>query len=96
MLQRSLDPDEDDPVIEGVHVERDDQRYSGYGSIVRFVLYRGNALMELDDQLAAALDAPDHCREVTLGFSSNDAALAELRGGPARLFTGCECFADQT
>jgi len=95
MLQRSIDPDEDEPGIDGVHVERDDQRFSGYGGIVRFVLRRDRVLMDLDERIGRALGGQDVWRQVTIRFQVDDLEFAMLREGLGRLFVDCACFVDQ-
>ncbi len=85
ILQRSVDPDEDEPGISGVYVERDDQRFAAYGGIVRFVLRRDQALIELDNRAGGTLGHPDVWREVALRFSIDDVHFTVLRGGLERV-----------
>lgn len=96
MFQRSLDPDEDGPGIDGVYVERDGQGFGGYGGIVRFVLHRDRAVMELDDRIGRALGRPDVWHEVTIHLTVDGSTFEVLRSGLARVFVGCGCFIDQS
>jgi len=91
-----LDPDEDTPGIDGVYVERDDQRFCGYGGIVRFVLHRDRALLELDERIGRALGGQDLWGQVTFHFQLDDFTFALLREGLGRLFVDCSCFVDQS
>ncbi len=95
-LQRILESDEDTPGIDGVYVERDDQRFCGYGGIVRFVLHRDRALVELDERIGQALGGQDLWTEVTFRFEIDDTTFALLREGLGRLFVECACFVDQS
>ena len=95
-LQRSLDPDEDTPGIDGVYVERDDQRFSGYGGIVRFVLHRDRALVELDERIGRALGGQELWGQATFRFQIDDFTFALLHEGLGRLFVDCSCFVDQS
>ena len=94
-LQRSLDPDEDEPGIDGVYVERDDPRFCGYGGIVRFVLQRDRVLMDLDERIGRALGDQDVWSQGTILFQVDDLEFAMLREGLGRLFVDCACFVDQ-
>ncbi len=96
MLQCNLDPDEDEPGIDGIYTERDDQRFCGSGSIVRFVLHRDWARAELDERIGRALGGHDVWHQVTIRFQIDDITFALLRQGLRRLFAGCACFVDQS
>ena len=96
MLQRSLDPDEDEPGIDGVYVERDDQEFCGYGGIVRYVLQRDRALVELDERMGRALGGEEVWRHVTIRFQIDDSMFGLLREQLGRLFVDCACFVDQS
>ena len=96
ILQRSLDPDEDEPGIAGVYVERDDQGSSGYGGIVQFVLHRDQVLLELDEQIGRALGGADAWRRVTIRFAVDDSAFESLRSALVRVFADCGCFVDRS
>ncbi len=93
-LQRSLDPGEDTSGIDGVYVERDDQRFCGYGGIVRFVLHRNRALVELDERIERALGGQDVWDQVTFRLEIGDTIFALLQEGLGRLFVDCACFVD--
>ncbi len=96
LLQRSLDGDEDEPGIDGVYIERDDQRLSGYGGITRFVLQRDQVLVELDEPTGLALGDQDAWHQLTIRFQVEDMMFTMLRAGLGRLFVDCACFADQS
>jgi hypothetical protein len=84
LLQRSLDPHDDD----GVYVERDGQQYSGYGTVDACTLARHQIDFTLDRALADALAIP---QSFAIKFRCTDAAFEELRAGLPRIFAGTAC-----
>ncbi len=96
LLQRSLDSDEDEPGIDGVYVERDDQVFCGYGGIVRYVLRRDRALVELDERMGRALGGEEVWHHVTIRFQLDDSMFGLLHEQLGRLFVDCACFVDQS
>jgi hypothetical protein len=93
MLQRAHEFGEEDVALgmDGVYIERDDQRYSAYGGITRLELHRDHALITLDSVTARKLgDDP----EIEVRFDLEHRQFTELRAGLAEIFRGFGCFTD--
>ena len=84
MLQRSLDPSDDD----GVYLERDGQQFGGYGDIKTCTLTRQQLELALDPCLAEAVELP---RQLAIRFSCDEAVFQMLRAALPRIFSGTSC-----
>lgn len=85
MLQRALDPEDD----EGVYLERDDQSRSSYGNVYSCTLTRDAIALVLDPRLAVAIDVPP---AFAVQFHCADTTFEVLRAGLGRLFAGTNCM----
>jgi Immunity protein 10 len=92
-LQRAYEFDEQDVALgmDSYHVEKDDQKYSAYGGILRFQLHRDRALISLDTKTARKLDGEP---ELEIRFDLGDEQFEDLRAGLTAVFKGFDCFAD--
>ena len=84
LLQRSLDPENDD----GVYVERDGQQYSTYGTIHSCSLTRRQISFILTPPLAEALELP---ADFAIRFACPNDVYDRLRVALQRMFVGTGC-----
>jgi len=84
MLQRGLDPTDDD----GVYLEHTDQAYGTYGQVLSCSLSSGRIEVTVDEATARSLGT-----EATFAveFSCDHPSLLRLRSGIERIFAGTDC-----
>jgi hypothetical protein len=84
MLQRSLDPADDD----GVYMEHTDQAYGTYGEVASCSLSSNRIEIAVDEATAEHLGT-----DQTFGveFSCDDSALMRIRSGLEKIFCGTGC-----
>jgi hypothetical protein len=93
LVQRSADPDEDEPGIAGVYVEIPPQRHAAYGGISSAVLARRSFEIRFTSEGAAEMGGYS---AVIARFDVDDKAFAEIREGLRFVFRGCSVFEERT
>jgi hypothetical protein len=84
MLQRSVDPDDED----GVYLEHTDQAYGTYGKVLSCSLSSGRIEIAVDEETAEHLGTEP---AFAVEFSCDDACLVRLRSGLETIFAGTGC-----
>jgi len=84
MLQRGLDPEDDD----GVYLERDDQAYGSYGRVESFSLSRGRIEVTVDDATAASLGTE---ARFAVDLWCDEERSLRLQDALERIFAGTDC-----
>jgi hypothetical protein len=84
MLQRSVDPADDD----GVYLEHTDQAYGTYGKVLACSLSSNRIELAVDEETAEQLGTET---SFTVEFSCDDASLVRIRSGLERIFSGTGC-----
>lgn len=85
ILQRGLDPEDDD----GVYLEHTDQAYGRYGTVLSCSLLPGRMEMTIDKSTAAGLRT---AATFAVEFSCDLASLHRLQMGLERIFAGTGCL----
>jgi Immunity protein 10 len=84
MLQRGLDPADDD----GVYLEHTDQACGTYGSVASCSLSSGRIEITVDEVTAEHLGTEP---AFAVEFSCDDATLRKIRTGLEKVFSGTGC-----
>lgn len=94
MFQRAHQFDEQDVRLgmDKVHVERNDQGYSGYGGIERVSLFPDHLHLRFDERGSSFMGMPT----MSVFFDFDGQTLKTLRDGLAACFEGFQCHCDET
>ena len=84
MLQRSLDPDDDD----GVYLEHTDQAYGSYAKVSSCILYGEHIELTVDRRAAKTLETDTN---FAVEFKYDEAMRHRLAAGLQRIFAGTAC-----
>jgi hypothetical protein len=84
ILQRGLDPDDED----GVYLEHTDQACGTYGQVSTCALSAGRLELTVDDETAERLGTDT---TFAVEFTRDRSALQRLQSGLARIFSGTAC-----
>jgi hypothetical protein len=93
MLQRAYIDDEQDISLgmNTYHVERNDQRWSGYGGIRTFELFRDRVIVTFTEKGAIEMG---NVSSVEITFQVGAREFAELKERLERIFAGTSCLID--
>ena len=91
-LQRSFEDDEQDVALgmNTYHVERNDQRWSGYGGIKKLELKRDRVRIEFTSEGARELG---NVAEMEVTFKIGEHELCKLMDRLEKIFAGTSCLA---
>jgi hypothetical protein len=84
MLQRMLDPNDDD----GVYLEHNDQGYGTNGKVLSCRLSQNRIEIEVDDVTAQRLRTEP---AFAIEFSCDEASWRQLQTGVEQIFSGTDC-----
>jgi Immunity protein 10 len=87
-LQRGFEDDEQDVALgmDTYHVERNDQKWSGYGEIAAFELKRDRVKVRFSAKGAARMGAT----EIEVSFQIDDDEYSELKDRLGKIFEGAD------
>ena len=91
LVQRGLDPDEDEPGLAGLYVEIPPQRYAMYGGIERATLSRHSFEIHFSREGAEAMGGYPALRA---RFDLDGKQFEEVREALRFVFQGCACYAE--
>ena len=89
-LQRSIKSDEQDASLgmDTYHVERNDQKWSGYGEIAVFELKRDRIKVRFSEKGAVRMGA----KEIEVSFQIDDDEYSNLKDRLGKIFKGTNCL----
>lgn len=90
MLQRAFEDDEQDVALgmDTYHVERNDQRWSGYGGIAAFDLKRDRVKVRFTENGGATMGTT----ELEVSFQIDEEEYSKLRDRLGKIFQGTSLF----